>query len=94
MPRVERGRSGRPYRRARADLKAQRLPCHICGKAIDYSLPHDHPMSFTLDHVAPMTFGGHPLARSNIRAAHRRCNLIKGTKDVADVVIIPSSRDW
>jgi 5-methylcytosine-specific restriction endonuclease McrA len=94
MARVERGRSGRPYRRVRAELKAQRLPCHICGKAIDYSLQANDPMSFAMDHVNPMARGGHPLARSNVRAAHRRCNSAKGVKDVADVVIIPSSRDW
>jgi 5-methylcytosine-specific restriction endonuclease McrA len=88
------GRSGRPYRRVRAELKAKQLPCHICGKPIDYTLPGTEPMSFAMDHVVPLAFGGHPLAMSNVRASHRRCNAAKGTKATADVVIIPQSRAW
>ena len=92
--RNEKGRSGRPYRRARAALKAKRLPCHICGQAIDYTLPPTDPRCFVLDHVQSMKYGGDPLDPRNHAAAHRICNGRKGTKAVSDVVIIPRSRDW
>ena len=87
-------RSGRPYRRVRAELKAKGLPCHICGRAIDYNLPSTHPQGFVLDHLVPLAFNGHAVARSNVAAAHRLCNGKRGTKDVADVVIVPQSRRW
>lgn len=94
MPRNERGRSGRPYRRARAALRARHLPCHICGQAIDYTLPASEPMSFVLDHIQSMHYGGDPLDPRNHGAAHKLCNLRKGTKATRDVVVIPRSRAW
>ena len=88
------GRTGRPYRRARQRLIDSHAPCHICGRAINYTLPHTDPLSFVMDHVIPLKFNGHPLAPSNTKAAHRICNGRKGTKATSDVVIIPKSRDW
>lgn len=93
MPRSK-GRTGRPYRRRRDELRRAGAPCHICGKPIDYALPHTDPMSFVMDHVVPLTFNGHPTSAMNTSAAHRLCNGRKGTKAAADVVIIPQSRRW
>jgi hypothetical protein len=87
-------RSGRPYRRVHAELRAKRLPCHICGKPIDYTLPGSDPQGFVMDHVVPLKHGGHALSLMNVAASHRLCNGKKGTKDVADVVIVPQSRRW
>jgi len=92
--RNERGRSGRPYRRARATLKAKRLPCHICGRPINYELPAGHPEAFVLDHIQSMRYGGDPLDPRNHGASHFICNARKGTKSVREVVVIPRSRDW
>jgi len=88
------GRTGRPYRRRRDELRRSNAPCHICGRAIDYQLPHTDPMSFVMDHVVPLAFNGHPTASTNTRAAHRLCNGRKGTKSADAVVIIPQSRCW
>jgi 5-methylcytosine-specific restriction endonuclease McrA len=88
------GRTGRPYRRARQRLRNNQAPCHICGKPIDYTLPHTDPMSFVMDHVIPLKYGGPPVSATNTAAAHRLCNGRKGTKATADVVIIPQSRRW
>lgn len=88
------GRGGRPYRRVRERLIASQSPCHICGKAIDYTLSGLHPMGFNLDHDQALKFGGDPLAPSNCKASHRTCNLRKGTKAASEVVIIPRSREW
>lgn len=88
------GRTGRPYRRRREAIRRSNAPCHICGKAIDYTLPYTDPMSFVMDHDQPLTHGGHPLDPANTRAAHRLCNGRKGTKATRDVVIIPRSRSW
>ncbi len=76
----------------RKRLAAQGLPCHICGQAIDYSLPAGDPMSFEVDEVKPVSrwreFGySSPeqaaLDPSNVAPAHRICNERRGNRTVA-----------
>jgi hypothetical protein len=86
------GRTGRPYRTARAQLAAKRLPCWICGQPINYQLPSTDPQGFVADHDPPLAYGGHPLR--DIKAAHRLCNGKRGTKAASAVVILPRSRNW
>lgn len=88
-------RSTRPYRRARAALRDKRNPCHICGRPIDYTLPHTHPQSFVADHLQPLAHGGHYAALTNLAAAHKVCNSKRGTKDPSAVTVLPpASRAW
>ena len=47
--------NGNARRKLRAWLMAQSLPCAICGKAINYSLPAGHPDSFEVDEVVPVS---------------------------------------
>ena len=78
------------YRRGvRARFKAMGLPCHICGREIDYSLPYLDPMSFVVDEIKPISkwkqFGydsPEAVARDpdNLAPAHRICNAQKGAK--------------
>ena len=68
-PMVKRNSATRDRHRAR--IKQDQPACHICGKPIDYTLPHLDPMSFVVDHVIPLAKGG-PDALSNKKAAHRR----------------------
>ncbi len=79
--------NGHARRQLRAWLKAQGAPCHICGRAIDYSLPAGHPLSFEVDEIVPVSRGGSPLDRANVAAAHRICNERRGNRDV------PTSRN-
>ena len=68
------------------------LPCHLCGRPIDYTLttwtdPKDgrvkrHPMSFELDEIVPVSKGGDPLDFENVAPAHRICNQRRGNKPV------------
>lgn len=64
----------------RARIKAQGLPCAICGAPIDYSLPAGDPMSFEVDEIIPVSLGGDPLDITNCQPAHRICNQRKGNK--------------
>lgn len=73
-------RNGRPYRRLVAALKAAGGPCWLCGHAIDPRLTEKHPLSFTLDHLVPLSRGGELLDPANARAAHRRCNSARGNR--------------
>lgn len=64
-------------------LKSQGLPCHICGMAIDYSLPAGDPMSFEVDEIVPVSKGGSPFDRSNVAPAHRICNQRRGNRPLS-----------
>ncbi|RUP66722.1 HNH endonuclease [Streptomyces sp. NP10] len=73
-------RNGRPYRRLVAAVKALGDPCARCGHNIDPGLDPRHPLSFTLDHVVPLSRGGNLLDPANARSMHRRCNSARGNR--------------
>lgn len=69
-------RNGHRYRQACAQVKREEPTCWLCHQWIDPTLPTwptPHPLSFTADHVIPVHHGGSN-DRTNLRAAHRRCN--------------------
>ena len=75
----KRGRSGRPWRRIRAQLLATTDVCWLCG----------HHGSQSIDHVIPLSKGGHPTSLDNLRPAHgvegcptcgRKCNSARGNR--------------
>lgn len=64
----------------RKRVAALGLPCAICHKPIDYSLPAGHPMSYELDEIVPVSRyreGGYASAQQaaldlgNVQPAHR-----------------------
>jgi len=57
-------------------LKTQRV-CGICGKPVDFSYKNPHPLAPTVDHIIPVSRGGHPTDISNLQLAHRCCNRAK-----------------
>ena len=71
--------------RHRARIRRDEPGCHICGKAIDYTLPHLDPWSFVVDHVTPLAKGGSD-ALTNKKAAHRECNSKKRARIVAPII--------
>lgn len=73
-------RNGRPYRRLVAAVKAAGHPCWICGHNIPANVDARHPLSFTLDHLVPLSRGGNLLDPANARSAHRRCNSARGNR--------------
>lgn len=77
--------NGHARRQVRAWLRAQGLPCAICGRPIDYDLPAGDPMSFEVDEIVPVSRGGSPIDRANVQPAHRICNERRGNKSIADM---------
>lgn len=71
-------------KRLREQLRAKRLPCHICGFPIDYST-RGEATSFEMDHVVPLAKGGKD-AVENVRAAHKACNRSKGARVVPKII--------
>lgn len=77
------GRTGRPWRRVRAQVLAVSDVCHLCGK----------PGADTVDHVIPLSLGGPPLDPANLRPAHSRCNSRRGNRMTARPPL-NTSRQW
>jgi 5-methylcytosine-specific restriction endonuclease McrA len=80
------GRSTAAHRKNRSDLKLltreHNLPCALCGKPIDTTLPMTDPWSFAYDHIKSIKT--HPEIAddpTNGQPSHRRCNENKGDRD-------------
>lgn len=54
--------------------------CGICGRAVDFKLKFPHPLSPCVDHIIPVSKGGHPSDMSNLQLAHMCCNRQKSDK--------------
>ena len=89
-------KNGALRRKNRARLKAQGLPCYLCGRPIHYDEPsdHDHPWSFVIDEAIPVSRWkefGYPSPEAvandytNLRAAHYICNLQKSNRTPGEV---------
>ena len=84
-------------------IYATQTCCGICGKPVDFSLKYPHPLSKCIDHIIPVSKGGHPSDIDNLQLAHWSCNRAKSDKlavkvEAADVLInnidLPQSMDW
>lgn len=92
------------FDKARLVILATQEVCGICGKPVDkvkYKYPH--PLSPTVDHIIPVSKGGHPSDLANLQLAHRCCNRQKSDKLIekgpapARVLsnrILPLHADW
>ena len=72
------------FEKARRRVLATQDTCGICGKPVDMSLKYPHPMSPTVDHIIPVSKGGHPSDINNLQLAHRCCNRQKSDKLLAE----------
>lgn len=90
------------YRANRKLIIASQDICAICGLPVDKTLKYPNPLSPTVDHIIPVTKGGHPSDISNLQLAHRSCNRAKGTQIAPDLPKVetdpnrdlPQSMDW
>lgn len=60
-------------------LKIQSV-CGICGKPVDKTLKPPHPLAPVIDHIIPVSKGGHPSYINNLQLAHATCNRQKSDK--------------
>lgn len=75
-------------------LKTERL-CGICGKPVDMNAKPPDPLSPCIDHIVPVSKGGHPSDISNLQLAHWTCNRAKSDKLYKESknVEIPTNRN-
>ena len=101
------GKFKRPYQRNRRAIIAAGEVCAICGRPIDKSLRFPDPMSASVDHIVPISKGGHPSAPENLQLTHLICNQMKAAKATIDHNkgaiserqkvgnrVLPLSMDW
>lgn len=81
------------YEKARQVILKTQTICGICGKPVDFTLKYPHPMSPTVDHIIPVSKGGHPFDLANLQLAHRCCNRQKGDKVMSDAISARISED-
>lgn len=92
------------YEKARQIILKTQTVCGICGKPVDFSYKYPHPLSPTVDHIIPVSKGGHPSDLSNLQLAHRCCNREKSDKlmqsktevkvEVLSNRVLPQHNDW
>jgi len=68
------------FENAKKKILATQTICGICGKPVDFSYRYPHPLSPTVDHIIPVSKGGHPSDLDNLQLAHRCCNMEKSDK--------------
>ncbi len=61
-------------------IYATQTVCGICGKPVDFSIRFPHPLSPCIDHIIPVSKGGHPSDIQNMQLAHMCCNRFKSDK--------------
>lgn len=59
--------------------------CGLCGDGIDPDAAWPDPLSASLDHILPLSKGGHHVPE-NVQAAHLSCNVRKGNRVEADAM--------
>ena len=101
MSRAAMGSHERIYRRNRKRIMMQQSVCAICGRPVDMELVPPDPMSPTVDHIIPISKGGHPSDMGNLQLAHWICNRLKSDKMIDYTKTrtnrsnnIKVSRDW
>lgn len=86
-------------------IYATQTVCGICGKPVDFRLKFPHPLSPCIDHIIPVSKGGHPSDIANLQLAHMTCNRDKSDKLTANKTVsegitlvsnrmLPLTFDW
>ena len=86
-------------------IYATQRVCGICGNPVDFHQKFPHPLSPCIDHIIPVSKGGHPSELSNMQLAHMCCNRQKSDKLVRKVEFVqqkdiisnrelPQTFDW
>ena len=75
MARIDRsGEHRRAFEKNKQKIMATQDTCGICGRPVDKSLRYPHPLAPSVDHISPVSRGGHPSDIANLQLAHWICN--------------------
>ena len=80
-PRLDRDGTHRAqFEKNKKKIYATQTVCALCGKPVDKTLKWPHPLSKSVDHIIPVSKGGHPSDIQNLQLAHLCCNGEKSSK--------------
>ena len=92
------------FEKNKKKIYATQTVCALCGKPVDMRLKFPDPLSKSVDHIIPVSKGGHPSDISNLQLAHLGCNRSKSSKMIEkkstteseriDNRMLPHSIDW
>ena len=68
------------FEKNKKKIFATQTCCGICGKPVDFGLKYPHPLSACVDHIIPITKGGHPSDINNLQLSHWTCNRQKSDR--------------
>lgn len=100
------GSHQRQFELNKKKIYATQCVCGICGKEVDMALKYPHPLSKCIDHIIPVSKGGHPSDIDNLQLAHWTCNRQKSdkliesklpTQQALEVIsnrVLPHHTDW
>lgn len=80
-----RKKNGNARRKIKEWLEKTCDTCWICTLGINQAYSYPHAYCMVADELIPVSRGGSPYARDNVRAAHNICNAWRSNKDVAHV---------
>lgn len=91
---MTKGRGSRRWSKLRAQQRAKRLPCWICGQPINYEAEWPDSDSFSVDHERPLsTYPEGAEDPANLRSAHLGCNSSRGAR-APRPTLGATSREW
>ena len=61
--------------------------CQICGKKVKRNGKAHHPLQPSIDHIIPISLGGSH-SRLNVRCTHLNCNLTRGNRGPAQLLLV------
>lgn len=109
MPKMKRldqsGTHRAQFDKNKKKIYATQTVCGICGRPVDFSIKYPHPLSPCIDHIIPVSKGGHPSDIDNLQLAHFTCNRAKSDsfltpkastneRKVISNRVLPQTLDW
>ncbi|MDD3185923.1 MAG: HNH endonuclease signature motif containing protein [Anaerostipes sp.] len=95
------------FEKNKKKIYATQTCCGICGRPVDFTQKYPAPLSPCIDHIIPVSRGGHPSDIDNLQLAHWTCNRQKSDKmidgrgtvdsnrlEVISNRVLPQSMDW
>ena len=74
------GTHRRAFELNKKKIYATQTVCGICGRPVDFTKKYPDPLSPCIDHIIPVSKGGHPSDMDNLQLAHWKCNRDKSDK--------------
>lgn len=68
--------------------------CGICGEPVDKTLHYLDDWAPEVDEIVPVSLGGSPIQRKNVRLAHRKCNRERGNGTRRKSMALETAREW